>query len=61
MNRGTPLKIFVASGSELINECWETIQVVHELRKVFPSLYLVKSAGQKINCSETEDSQLVNL
>jgi hypothetical protein len=40
MKRGTPLKIFVASGSELINERRETIHVVHELRKVFPSLNL---------------------
>jgi len=40
MNHVSHIKIFMASGKELINERKETIQVVHELRKVFPSLDL---------------------
>ena len=40
MSTVSPIKIFVASGSELINERRETVLVAHQLRKVFPSLNL---------------------
>ncbi|HLP62103.1 MAG TPA: NACHT domain-containing protein [Candidatus Deferrimicrobium sp.] len=36
----TPINIFVASSSELDNECKESIHVIHELRNVFPLLDL---------------------
>ena len=59
MKRGTPLKIFVASGSELINERRETIQVVHELRKVFPSLNLEAVEWETDIPSGSYDKQLI--